>query len=178
MRLGVRVVVYALVGHPSPLPLLLAGQDLGEAMVRVTLHTDGGVRTGGVHGPTGGSTGPAAIGFVITNEDGTILRKGGMHIGEATVQEVEYSALIAGLHNAILLGATEVDVRMDSQLVINQMSGRWAVRAEHLKEYAAEARGEAEKFEKVTYTWVPRTRNMIADRITREILDQEGTNAG
>jgi len=55
-------------------------------MLHVILHTDGGVRTGGVHGPTGGSSGPAAIGFVIANEDGTILQKGGMHIGDATVQ--------------------------------------------------------------------------------------------
>jgi len=66
-----------------------------------------------------------------------------------------------------------VEVRSDSQLVVNQMAGRWAVRAKHLKDYVAEAKDAASYFDTVTYAWIPRHRNAMADKITREILDQE-----
>lgn len=140
--------------------------------MRVTLNTDGGVRTGGVRGPDGGRTGRAAIAAVIKDDEGNTLFKEGMKLeGRVTVNEAEYSAIIFGLYNARQLGATEVDVRSDSQLVVNQLMGNWSVKQSHLNDYIAEVRLETDQFNEVTFTWVPRTQNQHADQIAREILD-------
>lgn len=136
----------------------------------VRLNIDGGVRTGGKNGPTGGSTGPASIGFVITDEDGVILLEAGMAIGEATVNEAEYSALISGLYNCELLGASKVEVRGDSQVVIRQMQGVYAVRSPTLVDYHAEAKLRVLAFEEVVYEWVPRSQNKLADLHTEQHL--------
>lgn len=130
------------------------------------------MRTGGVKGPTQGRTGPASIGFVIRDQDNTILRKGGMAIGEATVNEAEYSAVICGLYNCHMLGASEVTVRSDSKLIVNQMNGAWAIHEPRLREYAEEAHHEAARFERVSYVWIPRDRNRDADQLTRDYLDK------
>jgi ribonuclease HI len=109
---------------------------------------------------------------VIKDEEGTVLFKKGMLLdGEATVQECEYSGLIFGLFNAHKLGATEVDVRMDSQLVVNQINHKFACRQAHLKDYLREVRKEIKKFAKVTVSWVPREENQHADQIARALLD-------
>ena len=140
--------------------------------MRVTLNTDGGVRTGGVKGPDGGKTGRAAIAAVIKDPDGTTIFKEGMLLADrATVNEAEYSAIIFGLYNARELGATAVDVRSDSQLVVNQLMGTWSVKQSHLNDYIAEVRIEADHFDEVTFTWVPRTQNQHAEQNAREILD-------
>lgn len=145
--------------------------------MRVYLNTDGGVRTGGVKGPTGGRTGRGAIGYVIRDEeDKAVLDKGGMLLeGEATVNECEYSGVILGLRMCALLGASEVIVRSDSQLIVNQLTGEWACRDENLKAYRAEALVEAANFDRVEYVWVRREKNSHADQITREFLDPQET---
>lgn len=142
--------------------------------MRVVVYTDGGVRTGGVNGPTQGKTGIGAVGFVIKDEvEETVLRKGGMVLdGESTVNETEYSAVILGLYNASTLGATEVLLRSDSQLVVMQMRGTWACREQRLKDYLGEALAEASQFSAFEVEWVPRERNQHADYITRELLDE------
>lgn len=140
--------------------------------MHVTVYTDGGVRTGGVNGPTGGKSGIGAVGFVI-KRDKEILRKGGMLLeGEATVNECEYGAVILGLYNARMMGATSVLLRSDSQLVVNQMTGKFACRDARLKAYLAEALAEAAQFESFEVEWVKRTKNQHADQITRELLDE------
>lgn len=136
--------------------------------MKLKLYTDGGVRTGGVKGPTGGKSGPGSIGYVVRDMDNKILRKGGMHIGETTVNEAEYSAVIAGLYCARLLGATEVDVYSDSQLIVNQMNGTWACKARSLFEFKAGAEAEVDMFDAVTFNWIPREQNSLADEMTRE----------
>jgi len=137
--------------------------------MRVDLYTDGGVRTGGVKGPTGGKTGPGAAGFAIY-ENGILLRQGGVPLDEVTVNEAEYSSVILGLHNAKLLGATEVAIHSDSQLIVNQISGQYKCKKAHLVEYLDEVHHEMRNFEKVTVQWVPREENIVADEMTREIL--------
>src|SRR5690606_33184448 len=72
---------------------------------------------------------------------------------------------------AAKVGATEVDVRMDSKLVVEQMSGRWKVKNADLKDLVAEAKSLAAKFDRVTYTWVPRADNSHADRLANEAMD-------
>ncbi len=140
--------------------------------MRVSLNTDGGVRTGGVNGPTGGKTGRGGIAALIRDEEGTKLFAAGMLLeGESTVNECEFSAIIFGLHNAHKLGAKTVDVYSDSQLVVNQLNGDWKIKQAHLQEYVNEVRVETAKFEKVTFTWIPREKNQQADQIARALLD-------
>ena len=105
--------------------------------------------------------------------DNTVIRRGGLHIGETTVNEAEYSALIAGLYNARSLGATEVEAYSDSQLIVNQMKGTWACREKRLQEFKAEAEIEVQRFSVVEFIWIPREQNQLADSITREYAVQK-----
>ena len=139
--------------------------------MKAILFTDGGVRTGGKNGPTAGRTGRAAIGYVIKSEDGLLLDKGGMEIGEATVNECEYCALIRGLYVAHELGVRDITVKCDSQLIVNQILGEWRCREQRLAEYKHEALVEADKFDSFEIVWVPREDNQHADLITRIYLD-------
>lgn len=139
--------------------------------MHVNVWTDGGVRTGGVKGPTQGQSGRGGVGFVIKNDEGALLRKGGMEIGDdVTVNECEFSGVIYGLFNAHTLGATRVTLRTDSQLVAMQLLGKWKCKKAHLQEYLAEAKKEMARFERVEIVWVPREQNQHADQITREAL--------
>lgn len=139
--------------------------------MKVKLWTDGGVRTGGRNGPTNGKSGRGAIGYVIRDENDEILTRGGMELdGLSTVNECEYSALIAGLYNCHRIGATEVTAYLDSQLVTFQMDGTYACRDANLKEYQREAQEQVKKFETVEFVWIRREENQLADAITREIL--------
>ena len=110
--------------------------------------------------------------------DDTVIRRGGMFIGETTVNEAEYSALITGLYNARLMGATEVEAYSDSQLIVNQMRGTWACREKRLQEFKAEAEIEVAQFDVVEFTWIPREKNQLADSLTREhaVDKQENTD--
>ena len=139
--------------------------------MKVHLYTDGGVRTGGLNGPTRGRSGRAAAGFVIYDKNRKVIRKGGMLFDDLTVSEVEYSAVIIGLYNARMLGATKVVLHCDSQLVINQINGKFACRAEHLKDYLREVYDEMAEFDSVKVQWVPREHNQPADYETRRLLD-------
>lgn len=145
--------------------------------MKVQIWTDGAVRTGGKKGASAGHDGRASCAAVVKSEDGVLLVKKGVFLDTATVNEAEYSGLILGLHLAANYGASHVHVRMDSQLVINQMNGVWVCRENRLKDYLKEARVVAEQFEKVTYEWVRREYNQHADSITREVLDGRATRA-
>ena len=94
--------------------------------------------------------------------------------GWATTNNVaEYSGLIAGLRAALKAGAASVEARMDSKLVVEQMSGRWKIKHPHLRPLASEAAGLARELGEVTYTWVPRARNAHADRLANEAMDAQ-----
>lgn len=141
--------------------------------MRLDIWTDGGVRTGGVNGPTQGKSGRAAIGIVIKNEDGQIVFKKGVYLGDqVTVNEAEYTGLIMSLYRAREMGATKVKLHTDSQLVAMQVNGVWACKQEHLQDYLEEAREEIAQFEECTIEWVPRERNQHADQLTREVLGE------
>jgi broad specificity phosphatase PhoE/ribonuclease HI len=131
--------------------------------VRVVVEADGGAR---------GNPGPAGWGAVVRDADtGRVLRERAEPIGTATNNVAEYGGLIAGLREAADLGATEVEVRMDSKLVIEQMSGRWKIRHPGLRPLAARAAELAGRFERVTWRWVPRERNRDADRLANQAMD-------
>jgi probable phosphoglycerate mutase len=131
--------------------------------VRVVIEADGGAR---------GNPGPAGYGAVVLAErTGEILAEVAEAMGVATNNVAEYSGLIAGLTAAADLGATEVDVRMDSKLVVEQMSGRWQIKNPGLRPLAAQAAALVRRFDAVTFTWVPRSRNTRADALANAAMD-------
>lgn len=131
--------------------------------LRVIVEADGGAR---------GNPGPAGFGAVVREAaTGEVLVELGESIGTATNNVAEYSGLIAGLRAAADLGAVEVEVRMDSQLVVEQMSGRWQIKNPGLRPLAAQAATLATRFGSVRYTWVPREQNRAADALANAAMD-------
>jgi ribonuclease HI len=130
--------------------------------VSVKLFTDGGAR---------GNPGPAAYGYVLEADDGTVLAARGEKIGIATNNVAEYSALIAGLEKALELGLPEVTVVSDSELMVKQMRGEYRVKNEALRELWEQAGRLARRIGEVSYTAVRREHNELADRLVNEALD-------
>ncbi len=125
-----------------------------------------------VDGGSRGNPGPAAVGYRIEDEDGGLLDESGEAIGVATNNEAEYRALITALRRAAELGAREVEVRADSQLLMRQMTGRYRVKSPHLRELWQEAQRAADRFDRVRYVEVRRTENTDADRQVNLALDR------
>jgi ribonuclease HI len=130
--------------------------------MKATLYTDGGAR---------GNPGPAAYGYVLEADDGTLLAAHGERIGVATNNVAEYRALIAGLEKALELGLDEVGVVSDSELLVKQMTGEYRVKNAALQELSSEARRVARRIGDVSYTAVRREHNELADRLVNEALD-------
>jgi ribonuclease HI len=130
--------------------------------VKAKLWTDGGAR---------GNPGPAAYGYVLEAEDGTVLAAHGEAIGEATNNVAEYRALIAGLEKASELGVGELEVVSDSELLVKQMRGEYRVKNAALRELHDEAARLAHRLGKVGYRAVRREHNELADRLVNEALD-------
>ena len=138
---------------------------------RVIVEADGGSR---------GNPGPAGYGAVVkAAETGAVLVERQEGLGTTTNNVAEYRGLIAGLRAAAELGASIVDVRMDSKLVVEQMSGRWKIKHAALQPLASQARDLASRFERVRYEWIPRAQNAHADRLANEAMDaQAGKSTG
>jgi len=138
--------------------------------VRVVVEADGGSR---------GNPGPAGYGAVVLDAaSDEVLAERAEGIGVATNNVAEYQGLLAGLRAAAELGADEVDVRMDSKLVVEQMTGRWQVKHAALQPLVREARELAERFTTVRYEWIPRARNVRADRLANEAMDAQAGKPG
>jgi ribonuclease H / adenosylcobalamin/alpha-ribazole phosphatase len=138
--------------------------------VKVTIEADGGSR---------GNPGPAGYGAVVRSaDDASLLGEAKEAIGRATNNVAEYRGLLAGLEDAVRLGATEAAVFMDSKLVVEQMSGRWKVKNPDLAELHAQARNLASRFDRISYAWIPRERNSHADRLANEAMDAAAEVAG
>jgi ribonuclease H / adenosylcobalamin/alpha-ribazole phosphatase len=131
---------------------------------RLVVEADGGSR---------GNPGPAGYGAVVRDAlTGEVLAEVSDSLGRATNNVAEYSGLIAGLRAAagVARGA-DVEVRMDSKLVVEQMSGRWQIKHPDMRPLAARARETARALGHVSYTWVPRARNAHADRLANQAMD-------
>jgi ribonuclease H / adenosylcobalamin/alpha-ribazole phosphatase len=135
---------------------------LAEIVKRVIIEADGGSR---------GNPGPAAYGALVKDADtGRLLAEEGTTIGVASNNVAEYRGLIAGLRMAAEVAPeADIEVRMDSKLVVEQMSGRWKIKHPDMKPLAMEANRLAPFG--TTYTWVPRELNKHADRLANEALD-------
>ncbi|MFD5704254.1 bifunctional RNase H/acid phosphatase [Streptomyces lasiicapitis] len=123
-------------------------------------------------GGSRGNPGPAGYGAVVIDaESGETLAEAAEYIGVATNNVAEYKGLVAGLKAAHALDpAAQVHVRMDSKLVVEQMSGRWKIKHPDMKPLAAEA-ARVLPAAQVTYEWIPREKNKHADRLANEAMD-------
>jgi ribonuclease HI len=130
-------------------------------MTRVILYTDGAAR---------GNPGPAAIGVVLRDANGTEIEAFGQVIGETTNNEAEYRALLRGLARAAKHG-DEVEIRTDSELMARQLKGTYRVRAANLKPLYDQAQRALAKFKRTTIVIVPRELNRRADALANLALD-------
>lgn len=126
------------------------------------LFTDGGAR---------GNPGPAAFGYVLEADDGTVLDARGEAIGVATNNVAEYRALVAGLEKALQVGIEELEVVSDSELLVKQMRGEYRVKNAALRELSLAAARLGREIGTVRYTAVRREANELADRLVNEALD-------
>jgi len=131
---------------------------------RLVVEADGGSR---------GNPGPAGYGAVVRDAaTGEVLAEVSDSLGRATNNVAEYSGLIAGLKAAARVArGADVEVRMDSKLVVEQMSGRWQVKHPDMRPLAAKATETARALGWVNYIWMPRSRNAHADRLANEAMD-------
>lgn len=140
-------------------------------MKKMVIYTDGGSR---------GNPGKAAIGVVFYNEKGEIIKKFGEYLGDGlTNNEAEYRAVLTAfkklreLFGAEPLAQISVQIRSDSELLVNQMSGRYKIKNENIRMFVVNIQKLMEGFGKVSYTAIPREKNKEADKLVNEALDRE-----
>ncbi len=128
------------------------------------IYTDGGSR---------GNPGPSGCGIFIHDTDGNVIEKRFKYIGIATNNIAEYTAGLLGITRAIELWATEIELRADSQLMIEQLAGNYKVKNSELKKIHTEIHGHiANWWGKITFTHVFREQNTEADRLSNVAMDQ------
>jgi ribonuclease HI len=130
---------------------------------RTRLFTDGAAR---------GNPGPAGAGAVIVNPNGHIVAKVGKFLGESTNNVAEYMGLILGLKRAKAMGIRELEVLADSELLVRQLHGDYAVKAEHLKPLHAEASELLKAFPGAIIRHIPREENSAADAMSNRAIDE------
>lgn len=135
--------------------------------MKLTIHADGGAR---------GNPGPAGIGAVITDEKGKVVKEVSEYIGAATNNQAEYQALIRGLEAAKKLGAIEVSVMMDSELIIKQLKQEYRVRDKDLASLFVKAWNLLHGFRKYTVRHVRRDKNKRADELVNQAIDDNFKN--
>lgn len=130
--------------------------------MKLVLHVDGGAR---------GNPGPAAIGVVVSDADGRLVEEVAETIGETTNNVAEYRALLRGLERARALGADEIEVVGDSELVAKQVTGKYKVKHAGLRPLHAEASRALAGFARWHVRTVPRAQNAAADALVNAALD-------
>jgi ribonuclease HI len=131
--------------------------------MKVIVHVDGGAR---------GNPGPAAAAAVISDPDGTVLGEPTQALGTATNNVAEYRAVLLGLTHAAELGASEVELVNDSELVARQIQGLYKVRNAALRPLHEQALAALGAFERWSIRSVPREHNAHADALVNATLDQ------
>lgn len=131
---------------------------------KAKLYTDGGSR---------GNPGPSAAAYVICNLDDTVVEKSGFYMGVSTNNKAEYQGLRLGMERAKELGISQLDIFMDSQLVVNQLRGIYRVKNADLAPVHQEVTALSKLFAKVSFTYIPRELNKLADSEVNRILDQQ-----
>jgi ribonuclease HI len=134
-----------------------------EVAKRTRLYTDGAAR---------GNPGPAGAGAVIVNPDGHIVAKVGKFLGDSTNNVAEYMGLILGLKRAKAMGIRELEVLSDSELVVKQLAGDYAVKAEHLLPLHDEVKALLKAFSWIQVRHIPREENAQADAMSNRAIDE------
>ena len=129
---------------------------------RLVVHVDGGAR---------GNPGPAAIAAVLADPDGEVLEERSAAIGRATNNVAEYQALLLGIEHARALGARELELVGDSELIARQVRGEYRVKDAALRELHAQVKAALAGFDRWSIRNVPREDNAHADRLVNEVLD-------
>lgn len=128
----------------------------------ITIYSDGGSR---------GNPGPSAAGFVVLNNQQQVISEGGEYLGITTNNQAEYQGVRIGLEEAQKLGYKKVDFKLDSMLVVNQMKGYYKIKNRELWPIHERIRLLMTKFDRVTFTHVPRQFNQLADGMVNKTLD-------
>lgn len=157
---AVKIVKFHFEPYEEPRPFQLGPENL--IVKEVKLFTDGGSR---------GNPGPSASGYVLMDKDDNVIKKSGIYLGITTNNQAEYQALKLGLEEAQKLGARDVDVYLDSLLVVNQMKGIFKVKNRDLWPIHEAIKEQVKQFKKVSFTHVPRLMNKLADAEVNETLD-------
>ncbi len=132
---------------------------------RLLIHVDGGAR---------GNPGPAAIGVVVSTPEGEVIDEVAERIGVTTNNVAEYRGLLRGLERAQALGAAEVEIINDSELVARQLTGAYKVKHAAMKPLHAEAMAALRGFDRWSIRSVPRAQNARADGLVNQALDAAG----
>lgn len=132
-------------------------------MQRLILNVDGASR---------GNPGPAAIGVTLKDENNQLIDCISQKIGQMTNNQAEYNALIAGLKKAISLGAQDVQVRSDSELMVKQLQGTYRVKKEELKPLYQEVKRLVSSLTSFRIDCIPRELNREADQLANQALDE------
>jgi ribonuclease HI len=141
--------------------------------MKLTIFTDGGSR---------GNPGPAAVGIVVLNEQGEIIKKYSEAIGEATNNEAEYQALILALKKTKQLFGKEktreieLEIKMDSELVVNQINHQFKLTEKHIQELFITVWNLLIDYKKYKIVAIPREENQEADKLVNEALDSKQAN--
>ncbi|MGZ3497949.1 MAG: ribonuclease HI family protein [Vulcanimicrobiaceae bacterium] len=134
--------------------------------VQATLYADGGSR---------GNPGPAASGAVLVSQDGTVLREVGRYLGTATNNVAEWNAVLFGLQAARELGVNSIAIRLDSELVVKQLTGEYRVKHPDLQPLHRQVTALLRQFSHVDLKHVRREQNKLADALVNRVLDQEAS---
>ncbi len=128
---------------------------------RVVIHSDGASR---------GNPGPAAIGATIKDEHGKLIARISQRIGRTTNNQAEYRAIIAALEEAARLGAEQVELNSDSELVVRQIKGEYRVKKATLRPLYQRVKQLQSRLESLTVNHIPRQQNIEADRLANRAL--------
>ena len=132
--------------------------------MKLVVHVDGGSR---------GNPGPAAAAAVLSTPGGDVVDEAALTLGRTTNNVAEYRGLLLGLERAAALGATEVEVINDSELIAHQVTGRYKVKHPDMKPLHAEALRALDGFQRWSIRPVPRAQNADADALVNQALDGE-----
>ena len=133
--------------------------------MKLVVNVDGGAR---------GNPGPAAIGAVVQGPDGEVLEERGERIGKATNNVAEYRALLLGIGRAAELGASELELVGDSELIVRQVKGEYKVKDATMRELHGEVMRALRPFDSWSIRHVRRELNTEADRLVNQVLDGAG----
>ncbi len=135
-------------------------------MTKLIIHSDGGSR---------GNPGPGAIGVVISNGAGEVVKEISHYIGRTTNNQAEYQAILTGLEVAHKLKASEVDCFLDSELVVKQLNHEYKVKDKDMASLFIKVHNLSLQFKKITFTHIRREHNKLADKLVNEALDKKLT---